>query len=201
MDSQIDPDEMSHLELHQRFDAIVRADTVLWPALLIARDLDLPDWLIASGAVYQSVWNALTGHPCGYGLRDIDLIYFDGGDLSWDAEDIQIRRAEAAFTSAGIPVPVEPRNQARVHLWFEDKYGIAYPPLSCAADSLARYESTASAIGIQIDTADTIHVSAPFGIDDAMAMRFRHNVRTVGDVYDRKAARCRKFWPQTEFVK
>ena len=25
-----------------------------------ARDLDLPDWLIFSGAIYQPVWNHLT---------------------------------------------------------------------------------------------------------------------------------------------
>ena len=96
-------------------------------------------------------------------------------------------------------MPVEPRNQARVHLWFEDKYDIPYPPLTSSNGSLARYESTASAIGIRIDDYDMISVAAPFGIGDAMAMRFQRNLRTdldIDGVYDRKAARCKEFWPE-----
>ena len=135
-------------------------------------------------------------------MRDIDLIYFDASDFSWDAEDIYIRRAEATFATAAISIPVEPPNQARVYLWFEEKYGTAYPPLSCAAESFERYESTASAIGIRLDSDDRIHVSAPFGIDDAMAMRFRHNAHVdFSTVYDRKATRYLEFWPESQIVK
>ena len=139
----------SDLSLRARFEKIIRADAILWAALDVARALALPDWLIASGAVYQSVWNGLLGHPAGYGLNDIDLIYFDDRDLSWEAEDRCIRRAESAFAVAAILIPVEPRNQARVHLWFEQKYQLPYPPLISSADSLSRYESRSSAIGIR----------------------------------------------------
>ena len=144
-----------------RFEQIIRADTVIWPALDIARSLALPDWLIASGAVYQSIWNALIGRPCGYGLKDIDLIYFDDSDLSWGAEDNCIRKADAAFRAVNLGVPVETRNQARVHLWFEDKFGVPYAPLTSSAESLSRYESTASAIGIRLDDNDRLHIIAP----------------------------------------
>ena len=51
-----------------------------------------------SGAVYQAVWNDVTGRPAGYGIKDYDLGYFDP-DASWDAEDAVIaaerRQAEA----------------------------------------------------------------------------------------------------------
>lgn len=52
-------------------------------ALLRARDFDLPDWWIVSGALYNTVWNHLTGRPSGYGIKDVDLFYFGDGDLSW----------------------------------------------------------------------------------------------------------------------
>ena len=44
------------------------------------------------GAVYQPVWNALTGRAPDYGIKDYDLCYFDP-DPSWEAEDLQIKRA------------------------------------------------------------------------------------------------------------
>jgi hypothetical protein len=76
----------------------------------------LPQWRLVAGCLYQTVWNVLTGRPRGTGIRDYDLIYFDE-DLSWAAEDAVIRRAVA--TARGCVGPVETRNQARVHLWFE----------------------------------------------------------------------------------
>ena len=41
------------LPLDQKLEEIVRATPSLMTALRHARDLDLPDWLIVSGAVYQ----------------------------------------------------------------------------------------------------------------------------------------------------
>ena len=70
-----------------------------------------------AGAIYNEVWNHLTGRPALTGVNDIDVFYFDDSDIGWDAEDRVIKAVEARF--AGLPVPVQVRNQARVHLWFE----------------------------------------------------------------------------------
>jgi len=45
------------------------------------------------------------------GINDIDVFYFDDSDIGWDAEDRVIRAVDARF--AGVPVPVQVRNQAR----------------------------------------------------------------------------------------
>lgn len=78
-----------------------------------------------SGAVYPPVLNHLTGCPLDYGIKSYDLAYFDASKRSYEAEDSVIRRVRAAF---GEPLRsmVEIRNQARVHLWFEAKFGEAY---------------------------------------------------------------------------
>ena len=68
---------------------IVRADPGLMHVLRTVRGLDLPDLRLVSGAVYQAVWNARTGRPAGYGIKDYDLAYFDGSDLSYAAEDVR----------------------------------------------------------------------------------------------------------------
>jgi uncharacterized protein len=45
------------------------------------RALDLPDWLLMSGAVYQRALNVLTKRAPDYGVRDYDLGYFDASDI------------------------------------------------------------------------------------------------------------------------
>jgi hypothetical protein len=55
-----------------KLEEILRAAPTLMTAFHHARDLDLPDWLIVSGAVYQRVWNHLTGRDPDYGVRDYD---------------------------------------------------------------------------------------------------------------------------------
>ena len=128
--------------LEQRLETIVRSSDSLMTVLRLARDLDLPDWLIVSGAVYQKVWNDLTGRDPDYGIKDYDLAYHDASDTTYEGEDVHIKRAAAHF-----PPPyreqVEVRNQARVHLWFEDHFGEPYEPLHSSAEALGRRRTTA----------------------------------------------------------
>ena len=63
--------EANESELRERLTAIVRATPMLMRALSVARHLNLPDWLVFSGAVYQPVLNHLTGRPAR--LRDQGL--------------------------------------------------------------------------------------------------------------------------------
>ena len=133
--------------LTARLAQIVRATPGLMRVLQTARALDLPDWMVFSGAVYQPALNHLTGRPADHGLKDYDLAYHDASNLSYEAEDAVIRRVAAAFPSDLAPL-VEVRNQARVHLWFEAKFGEAgYGPLSCSADALPRFVSASFALG------------------------------------------------------
>src|SRR5450432_2966793 len=82
--------------------------------------LDLPDAWLVSGALFQTVWNVLAGHPPARGIKDYDVFYFDP-DTSWDAEDMAIHRVQTAFSDLG--VEVELRNEARAHLWYQKKFG------------------------------------------------------------------------------
>ena len=123
------PDEGVEAQLVERLAAIVRGAPSLMQVLTTTRALDLPDWLMMSGAVYQRVLNALTGRLPDYGVRDYDLGYFDASDISYDAEDAVIRRVAAAFVEP-LRSAVEVRNQARVHVWFEGHFGEPCTPLS-----------------------------------------------------------------------
>ena len=101
-----------------------------------ARGLGLPGWYLAAGCVTQTVWNVLGSRPPEEGIRDYDLPYFEPSDLSWEAEDTAIQAAEQTFV--GLPVAVEVRNEARVHLWYEAHFGVQCPPYSSTEAAIAR---------------------------------------------------------------
>ena len=171
----------------------------LMRVLTVARRLCLPDWLVFSGAVYQPVLNHLTGRALDYGIKDYDLAYFDGWDLSYEAEDAVIRRVKAAFDEP-LRSTVEVRNQARVHLWFETKFGEQYPPLSCTAEALERFTSTTFAVGVRLDSDDRLHIDAPFGLADLFALRLRPNPRRKTLHFDRTSADVRRRWPEVVMI-
>jgi hypothetical protein len=152
----------------RRFAEIICADPDLMGLLVRLRELGLPQWRLVAGCLYQTVWNVLTGRPRGTGIKDYDLIYFAGDDLSWEAEDTVIRRVAAA--TQGCVGPVEVRNQARVHLWFERRFGIRYPALSSADEALQRYAAVVHAVGVRLEADDRLDIVAPFGLDDLFAM-------------------------------
>ncbi|SMY08365.1 nucleotidyltransferase family protein [Flavimaricola marinus] len=176
--------------------AIVQASPVLMRTFEAARALDLPDWWIVSGAIYNQVWNHLTGRPEMTGVKDIDLFYFDP-DTSYEAEDAAIRRASACF--AEVP-PVEVRNQARVHLWYEQHFGQTYDPLTKTTDGIDNFVCQTHAVGMRLGP-DGFEVYAPFGLEDIFAFRLTPNpVRDGRKTHMAKAARQSAVWPELEIV-
>jgi len=186
--------------LTARLEAILRDAPSLMRVLETARDLDLPDWLVVSGAVYQRVFNHLTGRDPDYGIKDYDLGYFDAADTSYEAEDVVIRRVAAAFAPP-LQGLVEVRNQARVHLWFEGKFGEAYAPLTCSAEALERFVSPAFAVAARLAEGDGLEIIAPFGLYDLFAMRMRPNPFRPTGGFERIAANLRQRWPELEVVR
>jgi hypothetical protein len=178
-----------------RLADILRASPRLMTVLETARALDLPDWMIFSGAVYQTAWNALTGRDADYGIKDYDLGYFDP-DTTWDAEDAVIRRAREAF-AAPLDDLVEVRNQARVHLWFEQRFGEPYAPLANTAEALTRFVSPTFAVGARLKPNGEIEIVAPFGLDDIFALHVRPNpLRPRSGSFDRTARSAQARWPE-----
>jgi uncharacterized protein len=187
--------EATESKLFERITAIMRATPPMMQVLSVARRLYLPDWLVFSGAVYQPVLNHLTGRPLDYGIKDYDLAYFDSSDLSYEAEDAVIRRVKAAFEEP-LRSMVEVRNQARVHLWFEAKFGEPYTPLSRTADALERFASPMFAVGVRLEPDDRLHIDAPFGLADLFALLLRPNPRRRMVHYSRTSADVRRRWPE-----
>ncbi len=186
--------------LEQRLETIVRGSDSLMTVLRLARDLDLPDWLIVSGAVYQKVWNHQTGRDPDHGIKDYDLAYHDASDTTYEGEDVHIKRAATHF-----PAPydrqVEVRNQARVHLWFEDHFGEPYEPLHSSAEALGRFVAPCFGVGVRLEADDSLTIEAPFGLDDLFAMTIRPNPdRPRAKGWDKVIRSARERWPEITVV-
>lgn len=185
--------------LETRLIDIIHGVPTTMRVLRVIRDLDLPDAMVFSGAIYQPVWNHLTGRAPDYGIKDYDVAYHDASDTSYEAEDVVIQRVAAAFEPP-LRALVEVRNQARVHLWFEKKFGAdePYPPLENSAAALKRFVATAFCVGVRMEADDTLSVFAPFGLDDLFALHLRPNplrVKGAGG-WERTTASAKARWPE-----
>ncbi|HEY7979505.1 MAG TPA: nucleotidyltransferase family protein, partial [Rhizomicrobium sp.] len=123
--------------------------------------LGLRDCWLVSGALFQTVWNTRTGQRPDLHIKDYDVFYFDP-DTSYAAEDAAIKRAGDLLADLGIAV--ELRNQARVHLWYQEKFGSPYPPLTCSTDGIDHFLMHNAQVGIRASEGET-EVYAPRGFD------------------------------------
>ncbi|MEQ9445501.1 MAG: nucleotidyltransferase family protein [Rhodospirillaceae bacterium] len=163
-------------------------------------DLGLPDSWLVSGSLFQTVWNAQTGRPPTYGIKDYDLFYFEPGDLSWEAEDAVILRCKGVFSD--IKAEVQVRNQARVHVWYAEKFGAPYPPLKSSCDGIDRFTTPSSMYGVGHDDEGNVQVYAPHGYSDAfdLVVRPNQNSTAVEPVYAEKTTRWKALWPELTVI-
>ncbi len=198
---------MSHLrfsglpaqEQQDIFLDIIRNSPLLKDVLSRAQQLNLPDWYIVSGALYNLVWNVLTGRPEAHCIKDIDLFYYDASDISYEAEDRIIKTGDGVFSA--VPLPVEIRNQARVHLWYEKHFGLVCPPLRSSENSIDRFASKTHAVGIRLEPDGSLKLYAPFGLDDIFSLRMTPNpVADNRETHHVKGLRAQKNWPEVTVV-
>ncbi|MGW4955813.1 nucleotidyltransferase family protein [Nonomuraea sp. NPDC004186] len=187
---------IGRLPLDEQLAALRRvlgANPTLTTVLDGARALDLPGWWVAAGAVVQTIWNHVTGRDPEHGIKDYDLVYYDPSDLSWEAEDRAIRAGAELFGD----VPVEIRNEARVHLWYEERFGVPCPPYESAEDAIDSFPSTTSSLGVRLTPSGRWQVYAPYGVADAFGLVLRPNPRQAPrHVYEAKVARWTEEWPE-----
>lgn len=163
-----------------------------WP------QIGLPDCWLAAGCLAQTVWNDAFGLPSMHGLSDIDLVYFDGSDLSQEAEAAHAERIRALFADLGLWVDV--KNEARVHLWYAEKFGTAQAPYASTEDAITTFPATATAIGVQ-PHADGLHVFAPYGLSDLLGLIVRPNKKQVTrPIYEAKVKKWLAKWPGLHVV-
>ncbi|MGW5606354.1 nucleotidyltransferase family protein [Streptomyces sp. NPDC003753] len=175
--------------------SVLSSNEVLLEVLNRAATLELPGWYVTGGCLFQTVWNVVTDRHPGSGIKDYDVFYFDDRDLSWEAEAAVIRAAGEAF--AGLPAEVEVRNEARVHLWYEQKFGVACAPHASTEAAIDSFAATTCCLGVRLESGGRWRVYAPHGLSDVFNLVVRPNpVLAPREVYEAKTARWRQRWPE-----
>ena len=183
----------------RQLEEIVRSTDWLMRALLTAREVDPPDWLICAGAVRTAVWDHLHDYEKRTPLADIDVGFYDPGNLSEEYErEIGRSLREALPTETW-----DAKNQAAVHLWYPEKFGYQVEPLASTAAAVATFPETAACVGLRLRADDSLLVMAPFGLCDLFALIHRRNPTRVSvEEYERRRAtgRIMERWPRVTMV-
>lgn len=172
---------------------ILSGNGVLGEVFAAAAALRLPDWYVGAGAVAQTVWNVAHDRPPADGIKDYDVAYFDASDISAAAErDVEARLSQRLGDRA---VEVDAKNQARVHEWFESRFGVSISPFVSTEAAIATWPTTASTIGVRRDPRG-VEVCAPFGLRDLLSLTVRPNRALVTrEIYVEKTGRWSRRWP------
>jgi uncharacterized protein len=157
-------------------------------------ELGLDDCWLVAGCLFETIWNEQAGRPPTENIRDYDIFYFDAADLSYEAEDREIRRITAAFTC--LDAKIELKNQARVHLWYEKRFGHPYPVLTSSTDGINRFLVACTCVAVRCTAGLPLAIHAANGMDDLFAGILRPNPINFEDRgFAEKARSYQSRWP------
>ena len=160
---------------------------------------EISNWYLVAGCLNQTIWNQLTQREILEGIGDYDLVYFDN-DLSYEKEDQIIKKVQKKYSKLNLKIDV--KNQARVHLWIKEKWGINMQPLVSVEDAVASWPVTVACIGVRKEK-EEYQIMAPYGLTDNLEMVLRPNKTTVmrESDFNYKTQKWMKSWPELKLIK
>lgn len=158
---------------------------------------NLENYYIGAGAINQTVFNYYHGYDMDYGISDYDIVYFDE-DLSYDKEDKIISYVHDLLKD--IDVIMDIKNEARVHLWYQEKYGNKIEPYINLEDAINSWGTSITCIGVRLDNNKLI-VYAPYGLNDLFSMTIRPIKKQLSkDGYLNKTTKWKNKWPMLKIM-
>ena len=182
---------MTHKSLNDQLETlktILEKNNELMDVLNYIDSLKLPNYYIAAGSVFQTVWNYYANIDLNYNIKDIDIIYYDNSDLSVEADIKYYQLIDEYCKSKGYKYEIDVSNEARMHLWKKEKYNIDVEPYINSEDAIDKWIATVHAIGITKKD-NNIKIYAPYGLSDIFSKTIRpikHKYNTK-EIYDKKA--------------
>lgn len=182
---------MKHKSLNNQSETlktILEKNNELMDVLNYIDSLKLPNYYIAAGSVFQTVWNYYDNNDLNYNIKDIDIIYYDNSDLSVETDIKYYQLIDEYCKSKGYKYEIDVSNEARMHLWKKEKYNIDVEPYINSEDAIDKWIATVHAIGITKKD-NNIKIYAPYGLSDIFSKTIRpikHKYNTK-EIYDKKA--------------
>lgn len=155
------------------------------------------DYYIVAGCISQTVWNYQNGYELMYGISDVDFVYFDV-DTSYEKEDAVIRQVEHKFSY--LPIKIDVKNQARVHLWFQERFGYKIQPYHSLEQAINTWPTTSNTIGVKLADEKFV-VYAPFGLNDMFGQIIRANkTQLTEETFLYKCEKWSKKWQTLKII-
>ena len=176
------------MEYEEQLVRALRQDERIMQDLYHVHELQLPDCFIGAGYIRNYIWDILHGYDRRDLHSDIDVVYFDAGDLR-EERDYKLEQALCAETGNR---KWSVKNQARMHLRNGDA------SYHSTEDALRFWPERVTAIGVQLHAGDQIRVCAPYGLEDLYALVVRKSP-AFGDAayYNKRVLKNWKaHWPK-----
>lgn len=152
------------------FIKVIKKNKNLMEILKYLKKINLPNFYIAAGCVFQTLWNYLDNKPLNNKVKDIDIIYYDSKNLSKESELKIEKKISQHFNNMNYKFDVH--NEARMHLWKEEHEHISIEPYKNSEDAISRWLATIHAVGISLE-GNNIKVYAPYGLSDIYSRTVR----------------------------
>lgn len=168
--------------------SILKENKELMSILDYVEQLNLPNFYIAAGSIFQTIWNYYDNKSLNYGIKDIDIIYFDKNDLSVEKDIQYFEKIKDYSDSKGFNYEIDVSNEARMHLWKKEKNNVDIKPYLNSEDAIDKWIATIHAIGITKEN-NNIKIYAPYGLSDIFSRTIRpikHNGNSK-ELYYKKA--------------
>lgn len=176
---------------------LVQEDEWMMGILRNVKLLNLPDWWVCAGFVRSKIWDVLHGFTERTPLSDVDVIYFDRGNL----QEFEEKKLEVKLRSMNPNIPWSVKNEARMH-----KVSKMSPYLS-SVDAISKFPETATALGLTLDDQNNIILAAPYGIDDVLNLIVKptpyfENTKEKIEIYEERIRKknWKSTWDKLEIV-
>lgn len=188
-------------EQNETFIKIIKQNSDLVTILDYIYELKLPNFYIAAGSVFQTIWNYYDNKPLNFGIKDIDIIYYDPINLSKESEQKLEKTIEDHFKKVGLNYELDIHNEARMHLWKKDNENKNIDQYKNSEDAIDQWIATVHAIGITKEN-NEIKVYAPYGLSDIFSKTIRpiKHKNNSKELYNKKVASWQKRFENLNIV-
>jgi uncharacterized protein len=167
--------------------AILAAEPWFMDVLEVVAEVDPPDWFVGAGAVRDLVWDVRFGggfEPAR--VKDVDVAFFDPHDLT-SGRDAEV---ELALSTRRPEVTWDAKNQAAVHRWYPERYGLEVAPLRSTAEGIGTWPEPCTCVGARLEADGALMVVAPLGLDELLDGTWSRNpVRVTPEEAERRRLR------------
>lgn len=172
-------------------EKILLQNKTLKELLEILSKSNLKNYYVAAGCINQTVFNYYHGNDLCFGIEDFDIVYFDD-DTSYEKEDEIIKYLENLISNLNIKCDI--KNEARVHLWYGEKYGKEIEPYKNIEDAVSSWGTSITCVGVRLENNKLI-VCCPYGLNDLFDMTIRPiKKQYTKDQYEIKTKKWKSKW-------